>query len=133
VVIIASAKAGGALIPELAPRGARVYTIYLATRIGTAVLQYTDPDVTASFQADLVAPQPLRTDLPSGVENMRAVVSGIIDRVGILRDVHIMRTDQPELAGKLIAALREWRFRPVLRRNSAIDVHAVLGFGISRK
>ncbi len=133
VVIIASPRAGGALNADLAPRGARVYTIYLATRIGTAVLQYADPDVSGSFQADLVAPQPLRTELPSGVETTHAVVSGIIDRVGILRNLQIMRADQPELAAKLIDALRDWRFRPVLRSNSAIEVNAVLGFGISRK
>ncbi len=133
VVVIASPRAGGALNPDLAPQGARVYTIYLATRLGTVVLQYADPDAAATFQADLVAPQPIRTDIPSGVEMTRAVMAGIIDRWGILRNLRILRADQPDVAAKLMEALRDWRFRPVLRRNSAIDVNAVVGFGITTK
>lgn len=132
-MVIASPRAGGALDARLAPHGGRVYTISFETRIGTTVLQFADPSSSPGFDADLVAPQAIRTEIPGGLEVPHTVVAGIIDRLGALRQLRVLQADKPELAAKLIEALRQWRFRPVLRRDVAIDVDAVLGFGVTTR
>ncbi len=131
LVVIASARAGGGLSRYLAQSG-RVYTIYLATRIGTAVLQYADATKDTAFGPDLVPPQPIDVDLPTDLQHGRVVLSATIDRDGVLRRVQVLEADKPDFASRLIAALQRWKFRPVFRRDAAVEVSAVLGFGLQK-
>jgi hypothetical protein len=130
IVVIASGRAGGALSADLAPRGARVYTIYLDATWGSAVLQFADPSAVQDFENDLIAPEPLQTDVPSDLNLRRTVVSCIMDRVGTLRNLRVVRSEQPTAAAKLLEVLKRWKFRPVLRGDGPIEVNTVLGFGV---
>ncbi len=129
VVIIASARAGGGLSPDLAPPGARVYTIYVQTAAGTAVLQYADPS-TSSYDYALSAPQPITTDMPGSMKVARTIVACVLDRVGELHNARVLQATNADLASKVLVALAKWRFQPVLRGGDPVEVKAVIGFGV---
>jgi hypothetical protein len=129
IVVVASSRSGGGLSSQLAPRGGRVYTIYLATHLGTAVLQYADPTTVQNFAADLTAPRPIKTDVPADATPARAIISCVMDRLGLLRDIKLLEGDDPQFSHELLFALASWRFRPVFRGDSPVEVKTVIGFG----
>jgi len=107
-----------------------VYTIYLATHLGTAVLQYADPTTVQSFAADLTAPRPIKTEVPGDATPARAIISCVMDRLGMLRDIKLLEGDDPQFSHELLFALASWRFRPVFRGDSPVEVKTVIGFGV---
>ncbi len=134
LTVIATTRSGGALNAYGVLKGPRVYTIYIQTRLGTGVMQFSErPTDIRGFQADLTAPEPLRTDFPPGTQMSRLVVSCVMDRSGLLTNFRILDSTTADLAYKMIAALKEWRFRPVLRGEETIEVDAILGFAVGTK
>ena len=67
------------------------------------------------------------------VERARLVVDCIVDRAGILRNLKVVEGAGSAMAARMIAALHDWRFRPVLRGNEAVEVHALLGFDVDTR
>jgi hypothetical protein len=132
VIIVASPRAGGALNKYGLLKGAKVYTIYLDTRAGTAVLQYADGSG-AAFAEELTAPELKHSEVPSGIAKVRFVVSCIIDSTGLLRNLKVLETSNAELTARMVSALANWRFRPVLRGNEAIEAQAILGLGVDTR
>ena len=130
IVVVASARSGGGLSSQLAPNGSRVYTIYIATHLGTAVMQYADPATVQSFTADLTAPRPIKTEVPTDATPARAIISCVIDRLGMLRDIKLVEGDDPQFSHEMLFALSSWRFRPVFRGDSPVEVKTVIGFGV---
>jgi len=133
VVVIATSRAGGGLNAYGALRGSRVYTTYIDTPIGTAVLQYSDPASHPGFETDLIPPEPLRTQLPPELKSLHVVVKFMMDKLGNLRDLRLLESESPDSAALFLRALRQWQFRPALKANVAIDVEAILGFGITTR
>ncbi len=134
LTVIATSRSGGALNAYGVLKGPRVYTIYLQTRLGTGVMQFSErPSDIRGFQADLTAPEPLRTDFPPGTKISRLVVSCVMERSGALSGFRILDATTADLAYQMIAALKEWRFRPVLRGEEAIEVDAIIGFAVGTK
>ncbi len=134
LTVIATSRSGGALNAYGVLKGPRVYTIYIQTRLGTGVMQFSErPSDIRGFQADLTAPEPLRTDFPPGTKMSRLVVSCVMERSGALTGFRILDATTADLAYQMIAALREWRFRPVLRGEEAIAVDAIIGFAVGTK
>ncbi len=128
VVVIASGRSGGGLNVDFAPPGKRVYTIYLDTRAGTAVLQYAS--TSAGFDGDLTPPQPIRTETPPGLQHAQTLIECVLDAFGALRDLHIVRQQDPAIAAKLKAALAHWQFRPAMRAGRAVEVRSIIGLGV---
>ena len=128
VVVIATSRAGGGLNAYGALHGSRVYTTYIDTPIGTAVLQYSDPTSRPGFESELVSPEPLRIELPSGLKPVHVIVKFLMDKAGNLRELKLLECEDPTSAAVLITALRGWQFRPALKADAAIDVEAILGF-----
>jgi hypothetical protein len=128
VVVIATSRSGGGLNSYGALRGSRVYTTYIDTPIGTAVLQYSDPASRPGFESDLTPPEPLQTQLPAEVKSLHMVVKFVMDKVGNLRELRLLESEDPASAALLMTALQRWQFRPALKANVAIDVEAILGF-----
>jgi len=133
VVVIASSRAGGGMNVYGALKGSRVYTNYIETRIGTAVLQYSDPASHPGFETDLTPPEPVRTQLAPDIKSTRVVLKCVLGKSGRLRDLRILEAADSELAAQLIRGLRQWLFRPAFKRDAAIDVDAILGFGITTR
>ena len=131
VVVIATSRAGGGLSAYGALRGSRVYTTYIDTAIGTAVLQYSDPASHPGFESDLTPPEPLRTELPPELKSLHVVVKFVMDKIGNLREPQLLELGDPDSAKVLLAALQHWQFRPALKADRPIDVEAILGFGIN--
>ncbi|HXE89942.1 MAG TPA: hypothetical protein VNK82_03165 [Terriglobales bacterium] len=131
ITVIATPRSGGALPTYGLLKGPRVYTIYIQTRLGTGVLQYSErPKDIRGFQSDLTAPEPLRADFPPGTPMARVIVACVLDRSGFLKDLRVVSAASQEVAGKVMEALKDWRFRPVLRGNEVIEVDALLGFSV---
>ena len=133
ITVVGTSRSGGAfnLYGEL--KGDKVYTIYIDTSLGTAVMEYADPASASHPYADeLVAPQPMRADLPSNLKLSRTVISCKLDRSGILRDAHVIEGNR-ETTNQVLTALSGWKFRPVFHGDQPIEVTAILGFQIDTR
>jgi len=133
VTIEGSSRSGGAfnLYGEL--KGDKVYTIYIDTSLGPAVMEYADPtSANHPYAEDLVAPQPMRADLPPNLKMSRMVISCVLDRSGLLRNAQVLEGSR-ENSNKILAALSSWKFRPVFRGDQPIEVTAILGFHIDTR
>jgi hypothetical protein len=131
ITIVASSRSGGAFNFYGALKGDKVYTIYITTTLGTAVMQFADPASAAhGYAEDLSAPQVMRSDLPSGLPKSRLVIACVLDRSGLLRRPQVLEPATAVMTSKVLTALNSWKFRPVLRGNEPIEVNAILGFNI---
>ena len=131
ITIVATSRSGGAFNFYGVLKGNKVYTIYIDTKLGTAVMQFADPtSVVHPYAQDLVAPQPMRADLPAGLPHSRLVIACVLDRTGMVKNPHVLETGTAVMTAKVLAALNNWKFRPVFRGNEPIEVNAILGFNI---
>jgi hypothetical protein len=131
VTVVATSHSAGAFNFYGALKGDKVYTIYIDTTLGTAVMQFADPkSATQNYPEDLTAPQALRAELPSDVTPSRLVIACILDRTGLLKTPRVLQASSSDLSAKVLAALPSWKFRPVFRGNQAVEVNAILGFDI---
>jgi hypothetical protein len=134
ITVIATSRSGGALGFYGALKGDKVYTIYLNTSAGIAVMQFADPASAAHpYAEDLNAPQPLRTDLPANLDHSRLVVAAILDQSGDLKNLKVLEQASSETTTRIVAALSSWKFRPVYRAETPIEVNAILGFNIDTR
>ena len=134
VTVVASPRSGGALNLYGALKGDRVYTIYINTAIGTAIMQFADPDsVVHPYDTDLTAPQAIRVNLPADLQRSRLLIACVLDRNGALRHWHVLQADSGDFSAKILAALPDWKFSPAFRGNEAVEVNAILGFGVDTK
>jgi hypothetical protein len=131
ITIVATSRSGGAFNFYGALKGDKVYTIYIETTLGTAVMQFADPaSATQGYAEDLTAPQAMRTDMPAGLPKARLVIGCVLDRSGLVRRPKVLEPASAVMTSKVLAALNGWKFRPVLRGNEPIEVSAILGFNI---
>ena len=134
ITVVGSARSGGAFNYYGKLIGDKNYTIYIDTVLGTAVMQYADPSSAAHpYAEDLVAPQPMRADLPANLKPSRLVIACILDRSGTLRNLQVLDGAGSAMASKVLAALTNWKFRPVFRGDQPIEVNAILGFDIDTR
>jgi hypothetical protein len=131
ITVVASSRSGGAFNFYGALKGDKVYTIYITTTLGTAVMQFADPSSAShGYAEDLSAPQVMRSDLPTGLPKSRLVIACVLDRTGSLRRPQVLEPATAVMTSKVLTALNSWKFRPVLRGNEPIEVNAILGFNI---
>jgi hypothetical protein len=134
ITIVASPRAGGALNLYGALKGDRVYTIYLSTAAGTAIMQFADPDSAAHpYDADLTAPQAMRVNVPSDAAPSHLLIACVLDQNGVIRHWHVLQADSNDFSAKILAALPDWKFTPAFRGNQPVEVNAILGFGVDTK
>jgi hypothetical protein len=134
ITIVASPRAGGALNLYGALKGDRVYTIYLSTSAGTAVMQFADPDSAAHpYDTDLTAPQAMRVNVPSDAAPSHLLIACVLDQNGVIRHWHVLQADSSDFSAKILAALPDWKFTPAFRGSQAVQVNAILGFGVDTK
>ncbi|MBZ5721886.1 MAG: hypothetical protein LAO03_16050 [Acidobacteriia bacterium] len=133
ITIVATSRSGGAFNFYGALKGDN-YSIYIETALGTAVMQFADPtSVEHSYAEAMVAPEPLRTDLPAGLPRARLIIACILDRSGLLKNTRVLEPGPAEMTSKVLAALPNWKFQPVLRGGQPIEVNAILGFNIDTR
>ncbi len=131
ITIVASSRSGGAFNFYGALKGDKVYTIYITTSLGTAVMQFADPASAGhGYAEDLTAPQAMRSELPQGLPRARLVIACVLDRTGSLRRPQVLEPGSAVMTSKVLTALNSWKFSPVLRGNEPIEVNAILGFNI---
>lgn len=134
ITVVGSSRSGGAFNSYGALKGDKVYTIYIDTALGTAEMEYTDPSSAAHpYAEDLVAPQPMRADLPANLKPSRLMISCTLDRSGTLRNLLVMDSASGVMTAKVLAALTNWKFRPAFRGDEPIEVTAILGFDIDTR
>ena len=134
ITVVATSRSGGAFNFYGELKGDRVYTIYLDTTLGMAVLQFADPNSEAQgYTEELMAPEPLRKALPPSPDHTRVVISCLIDRFGNIKNATVVDGKSSALATKILPALANWRFRPVQRGEKPVEVNAILGFNIDTR
>jgi hypothetical protein len=130
ITVEGTSRSGGAFGFYGLLKGEKVYTKYLPTVDGIVVMEFSDASST-SGPHDLISPQPLRTDLPAGLMRTRLAIACVLDRSGILRNMHVLKADAGAPASRVIAALHTWKFTPALRGNEPVEINAILGFNIN--
>ena len=131
VTIVATSRSGGAFNNYHLAKGAKTYTKYFQTAAGMVSMQYWNSAGPARlYTDDLVAPEPMNTEISKNVGSARLVIFCILDRNGVLKDLRVSEAGTPEMAAKVMAALPTWKFRPAFRGNEPIEVNAILGFNI---
>ncbi len=131
ITIIATSRSGGAVNLYGVLKGAKVYTIYIDTAIGTALMQYAEhSSPNSEFAQDLTAPEPLNFNVPGSIPRARVLLSCMMDQAGALKNVRVLESARDDVTEKVIAAIQRWRFRPVLRGEEPIDVDVILGFNV---
>ncbi len=131
VTIVASSRSGGAVDRYGALAGGKVYTIYLDTPAGTATLEFANAQSSArGFEEELTAPEPITTDVPLSLRGARILLQCKIDRDGVMRGFRVLESLERDLAPGVIAALENWRFRPVLQHGESVEVDAIVGLNI---
>jgi hypothetical protein len=133
ITVVASSRSGGAFNFYGTLKGDKVYTIYIDTNLGTAVMEFADPDSVGHGGEDLTAPRPMRAYVPVNLKRSRLVIACILDRTGILKNAHVLEPSAPEMTAKVMAALPGWKFSPALRGNQPVEVNAILGFDIDTR
>ena len=134
ITVVASSRSGGVFNYYGALKGDRVYSIYIDTSLGTAVMQFADPESAAHpYAEDLTAPEPLYKDLPQGIRSTHVVFVGILSRSGEIKDLKVLEPGAAEATSRLLAALPSWKFRPAFRGNDPVEVNVILGFGIDTR
>jgi hypothetical protein len=134
ITIVGTSRSGGAFNYYGTLKGDKVYTIYIATALGPAVLEYADPaSATHPYGEDLTAPHPLRTDLPANLKRSRLVIACVLDRSGLVRNARVIEPGAHDLTTKVLAALPAWKFRPAFRGEQPVEVNAILGFDIDTR
>jgi hypothetical protein len=132
VTIVASGRSGGAFNNYGQFKADKTYTKYIETAAGRVSMQFFDPTSAAHpYAEDLVAPDPVRAELPPALGRSRLVIAGILDRSGSLRDLRVLEAGTPDMTAKVMAALPAWKFRPAFHGATPIDVTAILGFNIN--
>lgn len=132
VTVIASPRSGGALRAYGVFQGSQVYTIYISTTHGTAVLQYSEKTSRFGYDNDLTAPEPLYVPVPDGF-NTRLLLSCVLTREGRLEKVKILEGQSTGKVPELMESLGQWFFRPVLRSGKPVEVDAILGFRVDTR
>ncbi len=134
MTVVATSRSGGVFNYYGALKGDRVYSIYIQTSLGTAVMQYADPESAAHpYSEDLVAPEPMRMELPDGLSPTRVVFAAILDRTGVLRHLKVLEPGAAETTSKILAVLPNWKFRPAFHGEQPVEVDAILGFGVDTR
>jgi len=134
LTIVGTSRSGGAFNFYGMLKGDKVYTIYIPTVLGTAVMQYADPaSATHPYAEDLTAPQAMRADLPEGLKPSRLVIACVLDRSGALKNPQVLEPGNRDMTTRVLAALTSWKFRPVFRGDRPVEVNAILGFDIDTR
>jgi hypothetical protein len=132
VIVVSSAAAGGTLGKFARTLKGQVYTIYLNAAGTPAVMQFAEHGSISrtAFASDLVAPEIVDTQLPENAGTGKQVVSCVLTTEGILDQFQFLLSVNADQADRLLAALKQWRFRPAYRDDAPIEVDVVIGFGI---
>jgi len=134
ITIVGTPRSGGAFNFYGALKGDKVYSIYIETSLGTAVLEYADPASAGhAYSEELTAPQPVRADLPANLRRSRLIIACVLDRSGALKNTRVLESGPTEMTARILAALPNWKFSPALRGSQPVDVNAILGFDIDTR
>jgi hypothetical protein len=135
ITVVGSPRSGGVFGLYGALKGDKVYSIYIDTVLGTAVMEYSDPtSANHPYADDLVAPQQLRAYLPAHLKLSRLVVYCVLDSSGSLKNVEVKeQAGNSEITRQIVAALSGWKFRPAFRGDQPVPVTAYLGFDIDTR
>ena len=130
ITIVATSRSGGAFNFYGRLKGDKVYTIYIESAL-PAVMSFADPESeTQGYAEDLTAPRVMRADMPAGLPKARLVIACVLDRSGLLRKPRVLEPASAVMISKVLAAINNWKFSPVLRGQQPIEVNAILGFNI---
>jgi hypothetical protein len=130
ITVVATSRSGGAFNRYGQLKGQN-YTIYLQTTMGTAVMQFADPETQDHpYTNALSSPRPLRTELPPHVQSQRLVVSGVLDRAGLIKNPKVLETGTAQFTADMLASISHWKFSPAMHGQQAVEVNIILGFGI---
>jgi hypothetical protein len=134
VTVVGTSRSGGGFNYYGLLKGDRTYTKYFDTDAGPVTMWFSDPSSASHPYADfLISPEPMRADLPASLGRPRVVVVCVIERSGVLRDLHVIDSDSQQSATRVMAAMPGWKFRPAFHGNTSVEVTAVIGVNVDTR
>ena len=131
ITVYSGASSGGAFEPYKNILKGEKNTAYIETTLGTVVMEFVAAsDTSRTFTGALSKPEAIRSDLPEGLTRVRMMFACTLDASGNVKNLRILDSGPPQMTNKVLAALRNWKFQPVMRNNQPVEVTAILGFGI---
>src|SRR5262249_54631517 len=128
ITVVATSRSGGGLAAYGAFKDRTVYTVYIDTGAGQAVMQFASRDSLADPSISLTPPDPLSTETPRGEDAAGVIFAGVLDESGHLRDVRVVNGASP--SPRLEEAVRRWVFHPALIGTQPIAVATLIGIGM---
>jgi hypothetical protein len=128
ITVVATSRSGGGLAAYGTFKDRTVYTVYIDTSAGQAVLQFASRDPLTDPSISLTPPDPLSTETPRGEDTAGVVFAGVLDESGHLRDVRVVSGAAP--SPRLEEAVRRWVFHPALIGTQPIAVDTLIGIGV---
>ena len=102
ITVVATSRSGGGFNFYGAMTGDKVYTRYIDTALGLAVMQVSDPTTAAHpYQQELTSPQPMRVDLPAGLRRSHLVIACVLDHTGALRNPQVIDSTDAAMTAKV--------------------------------
>jgi hypothetical protein len=128
VIVVATGRSGGGLGRYGAFKNQQVYTVYLQTTSGSAVLEFALHNPAGS-SGDITPPDAIRAELPPATTRNGLVISCLLDSSGNLQNIRVVEGTSANLQA-LIDTLRAWRFHPALMGGLPVAVDALIGIGV---
>ena len=127
IIVVATGRSGGGLSRYGAFKSQQVYTVYLQTTSGSAVLEFALHNPAGS-SGDITPPDAIKAELPPATTRNGLVISCLLDSSGNLQNIRVVEGTSANLQA-VIDALRTWRFHPALMGGLPVAVDALIGIG----
>lgn len=144
MTIVSSGNSGGGLSDFGVFRDEPVFTVYInmAKSIDDPApswtVQYALATPNGTGAASLSAPFPARKEEPRWPEELAlkyagrmVIVSGVLDTEGRMQGLRVVQSPSSAIDEPLVAALKDWVFRPATSAGQAIAVKVLLGVPIT--
>jgi TonB-like protein len=128
VIVVATGRSGGGLGRYGVFKSQQVYTVYLQTTSGSAVLEFALHNPTSS-SGDLTPPDAIKAELPPVNNRNGLVISCLLDSSGNLQNIRVVEGTSANLQA-VTDAVRTWRFHPALMGGLPVAVDALIGIGV---
>lgn len=128
VIVVATGRSGGGLGRYGVFKSQQVYTVYLQTTSGSAVLEFALHNPTSS-SGELTPPDAIKAELPPVSNRNGLVISCLLDSSGNLQNIRVVEGTSTNLQA-VTDAVRTWRFHPALMGGLPVAVDALIGIGV---
>jgi len=127
LIVVATGRSGGGLSKYGVFKSQQVYTVYVETNSGAAVLEFALHNP-VNPSGEITPPDAIKAELPPAANRTGLVISCWLDSSGNVRDVRLLEGTSANVQA-VVDAIRAWRCHPALMGGLPVAVDALIGIG----